>query len=114
MTFLGEVEEDLNFDLIEDYESVRMQIRLKVRLSFAETLYVADFLASTSKVLTIDGVNIEVVNDMKDIDFKLVEKSSFAAITELRFKKRSIGLANMGAGSFGATGHIGNVGVATS
>ena len=88
---LGEVFEDIDWNLIEDYKDARQIITLKVRLTFAEAQFIGEFLKSTAKKITIDGVKIEVVNADKEYDFPLFKNSFIAAHPTLTFKKKDKG-----------------------
>jgi hypothetical protein len=93
LEFLGNVKEDIDFTLHEDYEDVRELIKLKVELNQAETQWMTDFLKATDKKLTIDGTEYQVVNDTKKIDFKLFKKTIMSTHPELKFKKKSAGIS---------------------
>ena len=109
MEFIGEVFDDIDFNLIEDYQDARFLINVKVRLFLADTIWIVDFLKSDSKILSLDGFDIEVVNNAKRISFPLLEKFNLAVVPELRFKKRDQGIPTFGARV--SVGYVGNVGV---
>ena|SRR3990167_8015504 len=108
LEFLGDVEEDLDYTLIEDYagiindedvetveNSVRQTIKVKAILRVSDALWMAKFLASTTKKLIIDGNELEVVNAADRIEFPLVEESNFGANPELLFRVKTPGLVTM-------------------
>lgn len=90
---IGSVEDDMEYDLVEDYKAVRQIIKLKVRLNFTQSLWMANFIADPAKKLTIDGTEIEVVNGFDEIDFELYDDFSVYAHPEMVFLKKDAGLA---------------------
>jgi hypothetical protein len=86
--YIGKVREDVNFELIEDYEGFREHLEIKPYLSAFETEAMKAFLKASDKKLTIEGNDYEVVNDMKNTKFTLFKGSSIAAYPTLRFKKK--------------------------
>lgn len=91
--FVGEVVEDIDYDLIEDYEDVRLLVWLKMTMeTFDEADWLAGFLGATDKHLVIDGREYEVVNDAKNVRYKLWDKSNAGTVVNLQFKARSLGL----------------------
>ncbi len=92
MEFIGDVEEDISFNLVEDYVDTRELIRLKVLLNYADTVWMSNFLKATDKQLVIDTVTTDVVNGAKRVDFSLFgDKSNVFSHPELRFKKKQSG-----------------------
>ena len=89
---LGKVKEKIDFELVEVFEDTRLLIEIKVKLIFSDALFILGFLQSTSKKLTIDGENIEVVNAEKQTWFDLFEDSIVAAFPTLKFKKKTRGM----------------------
>ncbi len=92
LEFIGDVEEDINFSLVEDYDGVRVTVAVSCKLHSSQSIWMSGFLSSDSKILEIDGVDIEVVNDMKKIDFELWDDLSYAIDIEMKFKRKSTGL----------------------
>lgn len=89
---IGEVNEMVDYSLVENYQGVRQTIELKVKLDLHESFFMADFLASTEKVLKIDGVYFEVVNDMRSTNFELFKKTMIGTHVTLKFKVKTLGV----------------------
>jgi hypothetical protein len=101
---IGEVLEDIDFELIEDYHAIRQGIRLKVFLTLNDALWMADFLSSTTKRLHIDGVLVDVVNAEQEVLFDLFKDTQIAATPTLSFLKKDIGLINLASETVAYTG----------
>lgn len=96
---VGDILEDIDFHLIEDYQAVRQGIRIKPFLTFNDSVWMANFLSSDSKKLTIDGSTIDVVNAAQDVDFELFEDTQIATTPSLIFLKKDIGIVQIASAS---------------
>lgn len=108
LEFLGEVVEMFDDSLQENYRAVRQNIELKVKLNLNEAMFMAQFLGSTTKIIEIDGVRFEVVNDMQKVNFELFKKTIISVHPTLRFKVKNTGIVTpqvfSGAMGIGMTG----------
>jgi len=95
---LDSVDELLDFSLEEEFNPdtgkirTRQIVELKVFLDLAQSLWMVNFLMNPFKTLTIEGVDYQVVNEGKKIDFKMFEGSVIGVHPILRFKAKQIGI----------------------
>lgn len=92
LDLVGEVNEMVDYSLEENYPGVRQTIELKVKLDLHESFFMADFLGSTDKVLKIDGLFFDVVNDMRQASFELFKKTMISSHVTLKFKAKTLGV----------------------
>jgi hypothetical protein len=96
LEFVGEVLELVDYSLLENYQDVRESIRIKVKLSLPESIFIRDFLSATDKKLTIDGTEYEIVNAAKEVQFPLFKNNNFRVEPTLNFKRKTVGVSAIG------------------
>jgi len=90
----GPVIELLDFTLEEDFDDVRQTIELKVQLNLYETNWMAAWLATQNKTLTIDNFDFQVVSDSRDFKWALFKNiMGIGTNPVLKFKAKAIGIA---------------------
>lgn len=93
LELLGEVFEDINFNLIENSSKAREHIKIKVELDLIQTNFMAEFLKATDKKLIIEGTSYEVVASSRTVEFGLFQKLNIYSYPTLRFKKKTLGIS---------------------
>ncbi|MBL7122311.1 MAG: hypothetical protein ISS12_10030 [Candidatus Marinimicrobia bacterium] len=88
----GQVEEDENFELIENWSDFRIIINLEFYVDPTTAISLAKiWLPATNKVLRIDGEDIPVALDMRSVSFKHVMNRNFKSLVKLKFKHKDPG-----------------------
>jgi hypothetical protein len=92
----GEVYERIDYSLYEDIEDIREVIDISTKMSMAQTIWFKNFVLAPDKIITIDGVNYDVVINFKKLKFKLFKGTNIAAYVDMSFTNKLLGVNNPG------------------
>lgn len=88
----GKLEEDIDFNLVEDWQNVRVTIDIKFQADSPLGHWLVEtFFIATDKQVVIDSETIDVVMAQPKLDFKLWKKYNFRSDITLNLKVKSAG-----------------------
>jgi hypothetical protein len=107
------VVENIDYELIEDWDDIRLLIDVRVELDLVDAHWMKNFLsAKNSKILSMDGYDFWVVNNFERVNFPLLAKGSRLFVSpQLRFRGKEKGLSVLDTDVTTAVGYLKQMGV---